>query len=335
MDYENREETVNGWITDAKQRKSFQRKLLDWYKLNRRELPWRQTRDPYRIWISEIMLQQTRVAAAVPHYHKFLQRFPTVRKLAKARESSVLAAWSGLGYYRRARMLHAASKKVVMDFAGKAPSSREDLMGLPGIGRYTSAAIASIAYGQPVAAVDGNIRRVLERIVGRPMAGQQVWRVADKLLAHEDAGDFNQALMEIGATICVPRQPKCSACPLTPQCVTRGPLSKITGKTPRQKKKTIWYALNCRNESVFMVKRPEEATLMPEMWELPEIAGVNGRSTSSFTLRHSITVTDYTVRVVRKPISEKTSGEWVKNSRVPNLPLTGLARKILRAAKII
>lgn len=335
MDYQNREEMGNPWINDAKQRKSFQRKLLEWYKLNRRNLPWRETGDPYRIWVSEIMLQQTRVAAAIPHYHRFFQRFPTVNKLAAARESSVLAAWSGLGYYRRARMLHAASKKVVRDFAGKVPGSREELMGLPGIGSYTSAAIASIAFGQPVAAVDGNIRRVLERIVGRPIAGQQVWRIADNLLARQNAGDFNQALMELGAMVCVPRQPKCSSCPVTAHCVARGPVSKITGRIPRQKKKTIWYALNCRNESVFMVKRREEVALMPGMWELPEIAGANGRGAPTFTLQHSITLTDYTVRVVPGPISTQHYGKWVKNGRLTSLPLTGLARKILRAAKVI
>ena len=328
------EETGKAWINDSRQRKLFQRKLLAWYELNRRDLPWRQTRDPYRIWISEIMLQQTRVAAVIPHYHRFLRRFPTVHRLAAARESSVLAAWSGLGYYRRARMLHAASKTVVRKFAGKIPSSKDELMGLPGIGRYSSAAIASIAYAQPVAVVDGNVQRVLERIMGRPIADQQLWRVAEQLLTHENPGNFNQALMELGALVCVPREPKCSGCPVTAQCTAHGSLSKITNRT-RQRKRTISYALNCRKDSVFLVKRLEEAALMPGMWELPEVVGEDAPEASAFSLRHSITVTDYTVRVVPGPLSETVSGKWVKKSRVATLPLTGLARKILRAAKII
>ncbi|MGH9528445.1 MAG: A/G-specific adenine glycosylase [Terriglobales bacterium] len=325
---------TRGWGGDAKPRKLFQRKLLAWYEGSHRDLPWRQTHDPYRIWISEIMLQQTRVAAVISHYHRFLRRFPTIYKLASARESSVLAAWSGLGYYRRARMLHTAAKKVVREFAGEIPNSREQLMGLPGIGRYTSAAIASIAYGQPVAVVDGNIRRVLERLVGRPMLEQQLWRTAEQLLSRESPGDFNQALMELGAVICIPRDPKCSSCPVASQCITRGSLSKIANGT-RQKKLTMWCALNCRNGSVFLVKRPEEAPLMPGLWELPEVAADQGVDSSSFTLRHSITVTDYTVRVTREPISGNSSGRWVKNNRVATLPLTGLARKILRTANVI
>lgn len=324
----------NGWIDDARQRKLFQRKLLAWYELNRRDLPWRRTQDPYRIWISEIMLQQTRVTAVIPHYHKFLRRFPTVHKLAAARESSVLAAWSGLGYYRRARTLHAASKKTVKNFAGRIPNNREELMTLPGIGPYAGAAIASIAYGQPVAVVDGNVRRVLQRLIGKSAADRQVWQIAERLLTRENPGNFNQALMELGALVCVPRVPKCASCPVTAHCVTRGPLSGIANKTP-QKKRTISYALNCRNGSVFLIKRPQETSLMPGMWELPQAAAGNIATAPILSLRHSITVTDYKVRVLREPISVQSSGTWVKNNRVGTLPLTGLARKILRAAKII
>ncbi len=334
MDHRTAADTGNAWIDDARQRKFFQRKLLTWYELNRRDLPWRETQDPYRIWISEIMLQQTRVAAVIPHYRKFLRRFPTVHKLASARESSVLAAWSGLGYYRRARMLHAASKNTVRNFAGKIPNNQHELMGLPGIGRYTSAAIASIAYGQPVALVDGNVRRVLQRLIGKPTTDRQIWQIAERLLSDENPGNFNQALMELGALICLPREPKCATCPVAALCVTRGSPLRIPNGT-RQKKRTISYALNCRNGSVFLVKRPQETSLMPGMWELPEAAGIGDANASTFTLRHSITVTDYTVRVMREAISDKRSGTWVKNGRVATLPLTGLARKILRAANVI
>src|SRR5882757_9876338 len=156
-------------------RKSFRRRILSWYDLNRRDLPWRVTRDPYRVWLSEIMLQQTRVAAVIAHYHELLRRFPTVEKLAAAREASVLAAWSGLGYYRRARMLHAAAKVIVREYDGKFPSTAEDLLQLPGIGRYTAAAIASIAFEKPVAVVDGNVERVLQRVSGMRLAGEELW----------------------------------------------------------------------------------------------------------------------------------------------------------------
>jgi A/G-specific adenine glycosylase len=333
MKYRNIGEERNGWIDDPKQRKLFQRKLLKWYELNRRDLPWRMSRDPYQVWVSEIMLQQTRVAAVIPHYRKFLQRFPTVHKLAAARESSVLAAWSGLGYYRRARMLHTASKKVVTQYSGKLPKRREELSALPGIGRYTSAAIASIAYGEPVAAVDGNVQRIMERLAGRVFGAKEAWQIAGQLVSLENPGDFNQALMDLGATVCIPGRPKCLHCPVTAQCVAHGSLPKITNRIRR--KRTVWYALDLRNSSVFLVKRSQEASLMPGMWELPEIIGSDGPCASIFTLRHSITATDYTVRVVAKHATSASSGRWVKNSRARSLPLTGLAKKILRTAKVI
>src|SRR4030088_1756445 len=148
----------------------FRRRILAWYDEHARDLPWRKSRDPYRVWLSEIMLQQTRVAAVIAHYQEFLRRFPTIEKLAAAREASVLAAWSGLGYYRRARMLHAAAKVVARDHGGKFPDTTEALRELPGIGRYTAAAIASIAFGKPVAVVDGNVERVLQRLSGKRLA---------------------------------------------------------------------------------------------------------------------------------------------------------------------
>src|SRR5208282_4897696 len=153
----------------------FQGRLLAWYEKSQRPLPWRESRDPYRVWLSEIMLQQTRVAAVIGHYAEFLRRFPTVKKLATAREATVLAAWSGLGYYRRARMLHAASRVVVRDLRGKFPATAEQWRALPGVGRYTAAAIASIAFGEPVAVVDGNVERVLQRVSGKRLAGEELW----------------------------------------------------------------------------------------------------------------------------------------------------------------
>src|SRR6202451_3934202 len=202
----------------------FRRQLLGWYDLHARDLPWRASRDPYRVWLSEIMLQQTRVAAVIAHYREFLRRFPTVQKLAAAREASVLAAWSGLGYYRRARMLHAAAQGIVRERAGKFPAMADELLELPGVGRYTAAAIASIAFGEPVAVVDGNVERVLQRLSGSHLATPQIWQHAQQLLDPSRPGDFNQAMMELGATVCVPGEPRCLLCPVRKHCVTRGEL---------------------------------------------------------------------------------------------------------------
>jgi A/G-specific adenine glycosylase len=311
----------------------FRSRLLDWYQRNRRDLPWRENRDPYRVWLSEVMLQQTRVAAVVDHYDKFLIRFPNIKKLALARESSVLAAWSGLGYYRRARMLHAAAKEIVNKYAGKFPQSAEDLRTLPGIGRYTAAAIASIAFDEPIAVVDGNVERVIERVVGERLPEKKLWRTAQKLLSPHTPGDFNQAMMELGATVCLPREPMCLACPVREMCVTRGELSRA-GKKTRQKKQ-IHIALDCQDGAVFLVERPKHASLMPGMWELPEVPGCNETAEPWLSLRHSITVTDYLVRVVRAPAPREMTGKWIVQRRLAKLPLTGLARKILRAANII
>ena len=319
---------------NSSDRNRFRWRLLKWFDQHKRDLPWRRDRDPYRVWLSEIMLQQTRVAAVVDYYQRFLRRFPTLEKLARAREASVLAAWSGLGYYRRARMLHAAAKKVVKENAGKFPVTSAKLRALPGVGRYTAAAIASIVFDEPVAVVDGNVERVLARLSGKRIAGEQLWRAAQNLLSPKRPGDFNQAMMELGATMCLPRQPKCASCPVFPVCATRGELP-AEARGASQKKRSIEYALDRRNGSIFLVKRPATASLMPGMWELPEITGASAQSRPNLTLRHSITVTDYHVRVRERAAPEGTVGRWVPNSRLTTLPLTGLARKILRATKVI
>jgi len=349
---------------------TFRMLLLNWYDAHARDLPWREDRDPYRVWVSEIMLQQTRVAAVIEHYHEFLRRFPTVQKLAAARESSVLAAWSGLGYYRRARMLHAAAKVVVRELGGRFPETAERWRDLPGIGRYTSAAIASIAFGEPVAVVDGNVERVLQRVSGRALAGEKLWSAAEKLLDRARPGDFNQAMMELGATVCTPRAPACLTCQVVEMCATRGEMTS-TGKGMR-KKREIHYALSVHEGAVFLVQRARDASLMAGMWELPEIGPVtlrrarrhgalseggvtsvrkqipsfaSGRNDNGdgrgmpagllFTVKHSITVTDYTVQVWRCPLPEASSGKWIPLSRLPKLAITGLARKILRKVGLL
>jgi len=310
----------------------FATRLLAWYDRHARPLPWRENHDPYRVWVSEIMLQQTRVAAVTTHYRLFLKNFPTVQKLARARGASVLAVWSGLGYYRRARMLHAAAKLVVKKYQGKLPAGSNELRALPGIGRYTAAAIASIAHGEKIAVVDGNVERVLSRLKGKKIDGEAAWQAAQDLLDEARPGDFNQAMMELGATLCLPQQPRCLLCPVSQFCSARGELA-AGKKAPSQRKREIRYALARRNGHVFLVQRKDDESLMPGMWELPEVPR-NG-ATPLLSLRHSITVTDYTVRVVEMPIPERERGRWIALSRVSALPLTGLARKILRRAEML
>jgi len=312
----------------------FQHHLLRWFDRNKRDLPWRRDRDPYHVWLSEIMLQQTRVRAVVEHYHRFLERFPSLETLAEARLSCVLAAWSGLGYYRRAHRLHAAAREVVRRGQGKLPTTRTGLEALPGIGRYSSAAIASIAFGEAVAAVDGNVERVLQRVLGRSLGENALWHTAEELLSLRRPGDFNQAMMELGATLCLPRDPKCGLCPIRGMCRTQGEL-KRTQPLRRQTKQAVDYALDCRRDSVFLVRRARDTTLMPGMWELPQIPAGNGSSEPRFSLRHSITSTDYLVRVAWVRLPPEARGRWFKTSRVGSLPLTGLARKILRRANLI
>lgn len=318
--------------------------LLLWYDQHARALPWREDRDPYRVWLSEIMLQQTRVAAAVEHYRKFLKKFPEVGKLARAREASVLAAWSGLGYYRRARMLHAAANVVVKEYGGEFPRTAEGLRALPGIGRYTAAAIASIAFDEPMAVVDGNVERVLARLSGRRIDGEELWEAAQRLLesaavSRARPGDFNQAMMELGATVCVPGPPKCLLCPVAHRCATRGELAASSTKA-KQKKRSVVYGLARRERQVWLVQRGNHESLMAGMWELPQMESPDGDHLALYELRHSITVTDYTVRVVACQGADAervgaSAGKWFPQSRLPALALTGLARKILRRAGLI
>jgi A/G-specific adenine glycosylase len=352
----------------SKRLSAFRRVLLRWYDQNRRDLPWRKTRDPYRIWISEIMLQQTRVAAVLEHYRLFLERFPDVRALAAADESAVLAAWSGLGYYRRARMMRLCAQKIVLDHRGDFPKTSAELRSLPGIGRYTAAAIASIAFGEPIAVVDGNVERVLQRLAGSSLTSKEMWECAQTQLSRSRPADFNQAMMELGAIVCTPRQPACHGCPVKKWCVTQGEFPRTT-RPQSNFKKEIWFALDQRNGDVRLVQRPADAPLMAGMWELPTAAaqtatnsrsepaakryknkahGVsrgsgppedralkgrkNGHKVPWRTFRHSITVTDYTVNVIQ---AQATQGKLIPVNELSLVPLTGLTRKILKASGII
>jgi A/G-specific adenine glycosylase len=315
---------------DQRDAPQFRRLLLRWYGAHKRKLPWRAETDPYRILVSEIMLQQTRVAVVEDRYRKFIAQFPTAQKLARAKEQTVLAAWSGLGYYRRARNLHAAAKEIAQKDAF--PSTAEALQELPGIGRYTANAVASIAFGEPVAVVDGNVKRVLERFTGRALNEAQYWQAAESLLDRSSPGDFNQSMMELGATVCLPGRPLCDTCPVIDLCASRGAGARRERET--RKKAVVQYALCTRNGSLLLQQRSQSSSLMPGMWELPALkiaakTGRNSKSRSVLKLRHSITTTDYTVFV--HPTTRKSAGRgrWVPLSSAKRLPLTGLARKIL------
>lgn len=315
-----------GW--GHKKLQGFRATLASWYARTQRDLPWRRDRDPYRVWISEIMLQQTRVAAVIPYYQRFLRRFPTVAHLARAKESAVLTAWSGLGYYRRARMLHAAARQIVGENKGSFPATLEGWRSLPGIGPYTAAAIASIVFDVPAAVVDGNVERVLRRLTGRDFGRQAAFALADELLSHEHPGDHNQAVMELGATVCLPKSPQCGACPVIDFCATRG--AGESREKPARQQRTVAYALARRNGSVYLVQRPADASLMAGMWELPELARLP-KAAPMLKVRHSITVTDYEVLVYARPRVAAGTGRWVPARSLSRLPLTGLARKVLRS----
>lgn len=311
----------------------FQDAILGWYDANKRDLPWRANRNPYRVWVSEIMLQQTRVAVVIGYFERFMEQFPDVHTLARARESAVLAAWSGLGYYRRARGLHATAKVIVNQFEGTFPKSARELQNLPGIGRYTAAAIASIAFDEPCAVVDGNVERVLGRLTNAAdMNARKAWTIAQHLISHKRPGDFNQAMMELGATVCTPAKPVCGECPVSTLCKTKAPIE--TAKPELRIKKEITYALHITKGRVCLVKRPAAGRLMPGMWELP-LAAANANQESLFTLRHSITNTDYKVHVVRQKNLPDNDFQWFSFAKAERLPLTGVARKVLRKAGLI
>jgi len=312
----------------------FRRLLLRWFLRHQRRLPWRGERDPYRILVSEIMLQQTRVAVVRERYKKFIVQFPTAEKLARAGEQSVLAAWSGLGYYRRARNLSRAAQEIAV--RGRFPSTAAELLELPGIGRYTANAVASIAFGEPVAVVDGNVKRVLERLLAAEFASpakareELYWRHAAQLLDARNPGDFNQAMMELGATVCVPVQPLCRKCPVASFCAARGPLARKA--RPARRKAVQRYALVRREGRVLLQRRPQHSRLMPGMWELPLMEPeAESEMPPVLRLRHSITRTDYTIFVHAARNGGANGGKWHTLSSARRLPLTGLTRKILES----
>lgn len=263
---------------------SFRARILRWFQRHKRDMPWRGSHDPYRIWVAEVMLQQTRIAAVLPYYRRFLGRFPNVGALARARESDVLQYWSGLGYYSRARNLRLAARQIVADHGGKFPKRLDAALALPGIGRYTAAAVLSIAYDAPLAVLDGNVARVLARLgamrgeLRQPKRWKELANAAQSMLAENAPGDWNQALMELGETICSPKSPRCKDCPVASFCRARR--MGLTEKIPEPRKKpapvemTIAAAvLSDPQGRTLLVKDPGEhdRVLFSRMWQFPAV----------------------------------------------------------------
>ena len=328
-----------------------QRALLDYYRKHGRDLPWRRTSDPYAIWVSEVMLQQTQVQTVAPRFGDFLRQFPTVAALAKADERTVCEAWAGLGYYRRARHLHKAARVIVSTWGGAIPDREAALRTLPGIGAYTAAAIASIAFGAKAAAVDGNLVRVLARVFALP------GRADDQALVHAvrgeaqllvdcpHPGDINQALMDVGATLCKPDEPECSACPLRRSCQAfrEGTPTDYPGKKIRAPRKdlTIAFAWIEKDGALLLEQRPLEG-LWPGLWELPSASGAKatlelgqrlgqklGRPLAKIS--HVLTHRQVTARIFRASATARAGQRWWKDPLAA--PLSSLARKAILAAR--
>jgi A/G-specific adenine glycosylase len=355
----------------------FRKSLLHWFRQYQRKLPWRENRDPYRIWISEIMLQQTRVVAVIPYYEKFLQRFPNIAALATAPQEEVLQLWSGLGYYSRARNLQRAAQQIVANHGGKFPRTREEVLALAGIGEYTASAILSIAFDDTHAVLDGNVARVLARLdaVRGDLREPTRWRAlqasADRLLAQESPGDWNQAMMELGATVCMPRSPQCLLCPVAQFCEARK--LGIADTLPEKRKKRATVAvrlvsvvlLDAKNNSLLlpppaaMTKNKSDdhiPSLVAKLWHFPTIsAPENAERAVKELLRRDLrvattksprfeplqnvrhTVTYRTISVAAFLLREKrlpkiSGAKLVALEEVTTLPISNLTRKIARRA---
>ena len=332
------------------------RQLLDWYRANRRELPWRRTRDPYRVWVSEVMLQQTRVEAVLPYYERFLSHYPGAAALAAAPQQELLAQWAGLGYYRRARLLHEAAQRILGEHGGRFPRDYDAIRRLPGIGEYTAAAIASIAFDQPRVALDGNALRVLARLVDdhrditKPATRRSLQTIARELVEavpKGERGDFTQALMELGATLCIPRFPRCQACPWSRSCLglAAGTAAELPTKPPRRapRRLAITVAIVRRGDSLLLRQRPHDAALMPGFWELPTVEGswrnlssleplrtVRWKRVGAFT--HGITNTSYACSVYETDAAGRPASgySWVARTRLSSLPLATITSKALQ-----
>ena len=319
----------------------FRREILAWFARFQRDLPWRRTRDPYAIWLSEIMLQQTRVAAVIPYFERFLARFPDVHSLAAAPEAELLAHWAGLGYYYRARNLQKAARLIAA--AGAFPASYEAILSLPGIGDYTAAAVASIAFDLPFAVLDGNVFRVLSRLFADTTniasgAGKKHFALlASGILDRRHPGAFNQAMMELGATVCLPKAPQCLLCPVAVHCkaraqnrVTELPVKIVDRRSVKQERILFWVE---QSGSILVWQRPPDSRLMPGFWELPEAAQLSqtvpGQQIGIF--KHGITIYDYSFKIYSGgPPADPGICVWKPLEALDQMPLSTIFRKAMQ-----
>jgi A/G-specific adenine glycosylase len=339
--------------------------LLRWYRRHRRDLPWRASRDPWHVWVSEVMLQQTRVSVVLPYYRTFLERWPDVNALARAPVDQVLRVWSGLGYYRRARQLHDAARIVARDHHGRVPSASDAFARLPGVGRYTLGAVLSIGFDRPLPVLDGNVARVLSRIealsasVRDSRGSRELWSHAATLVPMRGAGTWNQALMELGALVCTPRSPRCDECPVRPWCRAHalGRTDAFPPASVRRASQRLRRAVAVARRGGRMLVVRQEGPLLTGLWEPPGIdlpatgegrtslraalarTGVSARLTRTEQIvRHTIThrrieVEVWRVEGVREArTGRKTDARWIDPQR-PAVPLTALARKLAALTK--
>lgn len=347
---------------DAQTARRLRAPILRWYRRAKRDLPWRRTSDPYAIWVSEVMLQQTTVAAVIPYWERFLSRFPDTASLAAGREDDVLALWSGLGYYSRARSLHRGAIAVMEHHGGRLPDDAEALIRLPGIGRYTAGAIASVAFGREAPVVDGNVKRVLARLFairGRGSAAEKsYWAIAQALVRGASPGDWNQALMELGATVCTPRAPRCGSCPAAGSCRALALLrpEAFPPRTKRSAARVVPVAVAWieRRGRVLLARHRPDGLLRGE-WDLPAVR-IRLRDTAArtvsrellaahglrlrpggvlITASHAILATRLAIQVVGAvPLSavpRSAALRWVALDRLGEIPISGATVKIARA----
>ncbi|MDM7925588.1 MAG: A/G-specific adenine glycosylase [bacterium] len=296
----------------APEKRKFQTRLVRWFKANRRPMPWRETNDPYKIWISETLLQQTQVATATGYYLRFISRFPDVRSLSRARLQTVLKLWEGLGYYARARNLHRAASQIVKRFNGRVPDDMEGLLSLPGIGRYTAGAVLSIAYGKPVPVLDGNVIRVLSRLfrveddVRRSETREALWDLAESLMPAGNCRDYNEALMELGAVVCAPRNPACPVCPVRPDC--KAFAASVQEDYPRSAPrkaiphKHVTAGIIWKNGKFLITLRPARG-MLGGLWEFPGGKAEPGETLEQCLKREIREELGIEIRVLRKLVS--------------------------------
>jgi A/G-specific adenine glycosylase len=309
---------------------SFRRRLLSFYDSSRRPLPWRVSADPYRVLVSEVMLQQTRVETVIHYYERWLQRFPHVEALATASIDDVLKQWEGLGYYSRARNLHRAAQMVREDHHSVIPGGYEQLRQLPGIGDYTANAVASIAFQQPLAAVDGNVRRVVSRVLDVEATPAQLQQYAQRLLDPERPGDFNQAMMELGATICTPRSPVCTTCPVQRLCRAYRNQTIHLRPAPKVRKplrlETVNTLVAVHDGEVLVVQRAPRG-LLAGLWEFPEIQHVDGYSYLGL-VTHTFTHKRIDYRVYSSNSRVNIAGHWVPLAELPARAFSKAQRRV-------